>query len=85
MPAALARSPTSLPTFLAASTVAVAPPRNVASIVDALRERAARDVVDRLRVDVLVRTEHREARPLGGARDLLADPAVTPVAVLGLR
>ncbi len=84
MPAAFARSPTSLPTCFAASTVAVAPPRSSASIVDALATRAAGDVVDRLHVDVLVRTEHREARPLGGAHDLLAHAAVPPLAVLGL-
>src|SRR5262245_41321360 len=47
------------------------------------RDRAAGEIVDRLHVDVLARTEHGQARSLGGARDLLADPAVTPTAVFG--
>src|SRR5262249_11238670 len=46
-------------------------------------ERAAREVVDRLHVDVLARTEDGQARSCRGARDLLADPAVTPAAVFG--
>ena len=40
------------------------------------------DVVDDLSGDVLVRTEHREARPLGGPDNLLAHAAVTPDAEL---
>src|SRR5690349_11012012 len=47
------------------------------------RNRATAEVVDRLHVDVLVRTEHREARPFRGARHLLAYAAVPPDAVLG--
>src|SRR5207248_897421 len=43
------------------------------------RERAAVHIVDHLRVHVLVRTEHREARPFGSAAHLLA---YAPVAAL---
>ena len=80
---AFARSPTSSPTALAAATVPVAPLARVrlpSSTRDATR--ATGDVVDHLRVDVLVGAEHREARARGGARDLLAHPAVPPLSVL---
>src|SRR5262245_56375537 len=39
-------------------------------------QRAAVVVVDDLGVDVALAPEHREARPLGAARDLLPDPRV---------
>ena len=42
-------------------------------------ERGARSVVDHLGHDVAVGAEHREARPLGGTGDLLADPPVPAV------
>ena len=45
------------------------------------RNRAARDVVDGLHVDVLVRTEDRQARTRCGSENLFPDPAVTPDAV----
>ena len=46
--------------------------------------RAAVDVVDHLGVDVLVGTEHREARSLGRAHDLLAHAPVAALPVLEL-
>src|SRR5207302_9481500 len=45
---------------------------------------AAATVVDGLYVDVLVRPEHRQARTLGRAHDLLPDTAVAPRAVFRL-
>ena len=43
---------------------------------DTVMQRAARVVVDELRVDVLQRAEHHEARTLRRARDLLAHAQV---------
>src|SRR4051794_18946690 len=45
-------------------------------------QRAARDVVDDLRRDVLQRAEDDETRSLARSRHLLAHPEVTPVALL---
>ena len=42
------------------------------------RERLAAGVVDHLGVDVLEALEHREARTLGRAADLAADPLADP-------
>src|SRR3954464_10609478 len=42
------------------------------------RDGAAVEVVDDLGGDVLVRAEHRQAGPLGGAGDELAHPVVPP-------
>ena len=42
-------------------------------------ERPARHVIDHLGDDVLVRTEDRQARALGGAGHLAAHPCVAPL------
>src|SRR5678815_1745422 len=47
-------------------------------------QHPVRDVVDRLHVDVRVRPEHRQARPLGRPRHPLADgPLPAPASALG--
>ena len=52
------------------------------SVLDTVIERAARHVVDELRVDVLERAEDDEARTLRGARHLLPNAEVTAIALL---
>src|SRR5487761_2196424 len=48
-------------------------------------QRAVGRIVHELRIDVLERAEHHEPRPLGRARDRLADPKVPADALLGAR
>jgi hypothetical protein len=67
----------------AASTLPVEPPLRSASCVDAaasVRPASSSMTCD----DVLVGPEHGETGTLGGAADLLADPAVAPDAELAL-
>ena len=47
-------------------------------------ERLALDVVHELRADAAVRAEHDEARPLGGAEDLVAHALVAAQRALRL-
>ena len=81
-PCAFARLATSLPISAAAAMLPVAPAAHAGLEGRGGDQGAPGVVVDDLGDDVLVRAEHRQARPLGGADDPLADAAVAPVAQL---
>ena len=72
-PAFFARSATSVPIVSAAARLPVAFALRASASTWRRRERAAGDVVDHLRVDVVQAPEDREPRALGGSEDLLPD------------